>query len=155
MVFTGRATCNLRMSSLWSRLTGTKSTDQLGWMKDNASESCLICSVPFGIRIRRHHCRVCYRLVCGNCSPHQVQLDTNDEDLHRACNQCYTQLNDTSLSSIRQVRSALRVENTEQILIKMNVHAAENLRPATEGGFLTNTSSDSTRHAYLTISSCP
>ena len=81
-----------------------------------------------------------------------MQLDTNDEDLHRACNQCYTQLNDTSLSSIRQVRSALRVENTEQILIKMNVHAAENLKPATEGGFLTNTSSDSIRHAYLTIS---
>ncbi len=131
---------------------GVQSKEQLGWMKDNASESCLICSITFSIRIRRHHCRVCYRLVCGNCSPHQERLDANEETLHRVCNQCYTQLHATSLSSVRQVRSALRIENTEQILIRMTVHAAENLKAATEGGFLTNTSSDSVRHAYLTIS---
>ena len=119
------------MSSLWARLMGVQSEEQKGWMKDNASESCLICSVPFNISTRRHHCRVCYRLVCGNCSPHKVQLDVDRDTLHRACTQCYTQLNATSLSSVRQVRSALRIENTEQILIKMNVHAAENLKPAT------------------------
>ena len=140
------------MSSLWARLMGVQSEEQKGWMKDNASESCLICSVPFNISTRRHHCRVCYRLVCGNCSPHKVQLDVDRDTLHRACTQCYTQLNATSLSSVRQVRSALRIENTEQILIKMNVHAAENLKPATDGGFLTSTSADNVRNAYLTIS---
>ena len=138
------------MSALWNRLSSLGKGNQLGWMNDNESDSCLVCNVAFSLRIRRHHCRVCYRLVCGNCSPNNVQLSAGEGSIHRACNECCARLGSTSSSSIRQVRSALRIENSEQILLKMFVHSAKNLTSATEGGFLS--ASDSTRSAYCTIS---
>lgn len=115
------------MAALWTRLSSLGKKDQLGWMNDSESDSCLLCHITFSLRIRRHHCRVCYRLVCGNCSPHTVKLSAGEEPIHRACNECFTRLGATSSSSIRQVRSALRIENSEQILLKMFVHSAENL----------------------------
>ena len=123
--------------SLWNRLSAlTGKKDQLGWMNDSESDTCLLCKVTFSIRIRRHHCRVCYRLVCGACSPHNVQLSSGEGKIHRACNECFVRLNSTSVTSIRQVRSAFRIENSEQILIKMCLHSAENLSPAIESGSL-------------------
>mmetsp|Transcript_44386 Transcript_44386/g.95670 ORF Transcript_44386/g.95670 Transcript_44386/m.95670 type:complete len:643 (-) Transcript_44386:182-2110(-) len=51
---------------------------------------CAICDSRFNLRLRRHHCRICGRCVCWNCSPHQVKLDgpCQDEGLSRACRTC-------------------------------------------------------------------
>lgn len=138
------------MASLWNRLLGGKK-DQLGWMNDSESDSCLLCCTTFSLRIRRHHCRVCYRLVCGNCSPHTVQLSAGEGPVHRACNECFARLNATSSSTIRQVRSALRIENSEHIILKLFVHSAQNLTPAVEGFTITNNIPMS-NFAYLLLS---
>ncbi|GAB9471276.1 hypothetical protein Gpo141_00008496 [Globisporangium polare] len=40
------------------------------WRPDAASDSCLCCGKGFSIWTRRrHHCRACGELVCGDCSP--------------------------------------------------------------------------------------
>lgn len=38
------------------------------WMPDDASEKCLVCDTTFGrLSNRKHHCRLCGRLVCSGC----------------------------------------------------------------------------------------
>lgn len=38
------------------------------WIPDGRTESCMRCRRSFGWRRRRHHCRLCGRCVCANCS---------------------------------------------------------------------------------------
>lgn len=59
------------------------------WTPDNASNTCLICGSDFTFFRRRHHCRRCGNLVCGNCSANTARVD-NSETLVRVCDTCYT-----------------------------------------------------------------
>ena len=38
------------------------------WQPDNAVSDCFSCGMSFTLVRRRHHCRVCLRVVCGACS---------------------------------------------------------------------------------------
>lgn len=38
------------------------------WIPDGKTENCMRCAKSFGWRRRRHHCRLCGRLVCASCS---------------------------------------------------------------------------------------
>ncbi|KAI1259283.1 FYVE zinc finger-domain-containing protein [Xylariaceae sp. FL1019] len=42
------------------------------WQPDQAVANCPICNVQFGMITRKHHCRKCGRVVCGQCSPHRI-----------------------------------------------------------------------------------
>eukprot|EP00927_Polykrikos_kofoidii_P061955 TRINITY_DN56775_c0_g1_i1.p1 TRINITY_DN56775_c0_g1~~TRINITY_DN56775_c0_g1_i1.p1 ORF type:complete len:503 (-),score=50.62 TRINITY_DN56775_c0_g1_i1:40-1500(-) len=55
------------------------------WEED--ADSCGVCSISLGKRYfrRRHHCRLCGRCVCGQCSPSNILVDGK---LQRACNLC-------------------------------------------------------------------
>ena len=44
------------------------------WQPDEEAASCTICSRPFSLLIRRHHCRKCGKIVCGWCSGHRIRL---------------------------------------------------------------------------------
>ena len=44
------------------------------WERDSESDSCRVCEKTFGVFRRRHHCRKCGRLVCGNCSKYAPAL---------------------------------------------------------------------------------
>ncbi|ODQ80969.1 hypothetical protein BABINDRAFT_59426 [Babjeviella inositovora NRRL Y-12698] len=48
------------------------SSDVLVWQPDSLSRACPICSKKYTFFNRRHHCRKCGRVVCGNCSQHDV-----------------------------------------------------------------------------------
>jgi len=56
------------------------------WTEDSA---CAVCGLELGKRkLRpRHHCRICWRSVCSNCSPSSVQL-VGEKVLQRVCNPC-------------------------------------------------------------------
>lgn len=60
-------------------------------MMDSESTACLLCRNAFSLTVRRHHCRVCYRLVCGTCSNHSLEID-DDGTHHRVCNDCFKKL---------------------------------------------------------------
>ncbi|WAR59802.1 hypothetical protein PtB15_11B443 [Puccinia triticina] len=34
------------------------------WQDDTSAGDCTLCHTPFGLRIRKHHCRLCGQLVC-------------------------------------------------------------------------------------------
>lgn len=75
------------MSSLLSNVSNMFKEKVLGskkesWFDDSVSASCLICNEAFSMTLRKHHCRFCYRLVCGRCSSRTI----NDA---RACEECF------------------------------------------------------------------
>lgn len=44
------------------------------WQPDSEVTKCPICNTAFGFWYRKHHCRKCGRVVCGNCSPHRITI---------------------------------------------------------------------------------
>ncbi|KAI0694894.1 hypothetical protein BC835DRAFT_1274120 [Cytidiella melzeri] len=66
------------------------------WIPDGRTESCMRCGRTFGWRRRRHHCRLCGRCVCAQCSTKTFFVvdptRSNDKDSSkpaRACGACY------------------------------------------------------------------
>lgn len=51
--------------------------------------NCTVCNARLGKRLlrRRHHCRICGRLVCSNCSPSLAVMDGEKQPV-RACTPC-------------------------------------------------------------------
>ena len=44
------------------------------WQPDSEVNECPVCSTPFTLFYRKHHCRKCGRVVCANCSPHRITI---------------------------------------------------------------------------------
>lgn len=59
------------------------------WVPDNHSNRCMLCTGSFTFKNRRHHCRVCGILVCGNCSCSTL-YDHRHEKRVRVCDSCFT-----------------------------------------------------------------
>lgn len=60
-------------------------------MPDGSSSKCLLCPQEFTFFERRHHCRHCNRLVCGDCSTARRILPPafgHGSELVRVCKQC-------------------------------------------------------------------
>lgn len=38
------------------------------WSDDSECISCRICNTKFSITRRKHHCRLCGKIMCNNCS---------------------------------------------------------------------------------------
>eukprot|EP00299_Pterocystis_sp_00344_P011823 c5580_g1_i2.p1 GENE.c5580_g1_i2~~c5580_g1_i2.p1 ORF type:complete len:340 (-),score=28.19 c5580_g1_i2:94-1074(-) len=59
------------------------------WMPNEMSEECLLCNKKFSmVNRRRHHCRNCGRLVCGDCSGAKTIIPGLPKGLHRVCDRC-------------------------------------------------------------------
>ncbi|KAF9583543.1 hypothetical protein BGW38_009217 [Lunasporangiospora selenospora] len=61
------------------------------WIPDQNAARCMICSEDFSALFRRkHHCRLCGKVVCRNCSTRRVLIKAADtEKPGRACDDCY------------------------------------------------------------------
>ncbi|KAH3760929.1 protein piccolo [Pelomyxa schiedti] len=57
------------------------------WIPDKNAKFCMICSQVFNVIIRRHHCRKCGKVMCGNCS-RQRSLENVAEKHVRVCKFC-------------------------------------------------------------------
>ncbi|ELP83845.1 Rho/RAC guanine nucleotide exchange factor, putative [Entamoeba invadens IP1] len=60
------------------------------WIPDNETKCCLICHDPFTFVNRRHHCRMCGRCICGDCSRGKIQLAPKGPE-ERVCKICFAQ----------------------------------------------------------------
>jgi hypothetical protein len=56
---------------------------------DQSVSMCQLCSKEFTFTFRRHHCRACGRVVCGNCSPYKAYLSylSKEERICLICEQ--------------------------------------------------------------------
>jgi hypothetical protein len=84
------------------------------WQADEQATECFLCHSKFTLFFRRHHCRKCGRVVCGNCSsnrstylpstyvvspPSQIFLESPHVP-HRTCDVC--------MEELEMLRAALR-----------------------------------------------
>ena len=44
------------------------------WLPDQLAPSCQLCALAFSASNRRHHCRHCGRIACGDCSSHKSAI---------------------------------------------------------------------------------
>jgi hypothetical protein len=58
------------------------------WEPDDARDFCFLCSATFSWSRRRHHCRVCGKLICGNCSQNLIISEALGEAPVRCCDKC-------------------------------------------------------------------
>jgi hypothetical protein len=70
------------------------------WQQDQTSNQCFLCNESFTFLNRRHHCRRCGVLCCGDCSKARLPMPTasgsgasaGDAPLERMCDRCKTEL---------------------------------------------------------------
>ena len=73
------------------------------WISEE-KKACMLCSSPFTIRLRRHHCRVCGWMVCSKCAPERYTVMT-DRWCSSTEGHALTQLTDGSKKEKRCCRS--------------------------------------------------
>eukprot|EP01103_Thecamoeba_quadrilineata_P013377 TRINITY_DN3700_c0_g1_i2.p1 TRINITY_DN3700_c0_g1~~TRINITY_DN3700_c0_g1_i2.p1 ORF type:complete len:158 (-),score=27.15 TRINITY_DN3700_c0_g1_i2:71-544(-) len=65
------------------------------WEADEQTSNCHLCQAQFSVIRRRHHCRNCGKIFCGNCSSNKLKLPqykTNSGRPERVCNSCFAKL---------------------------------------------------------------
>ncbi len=78
--------------------TGTRKSSLTGeraavWEADTEGNTCRACHREFSLFVRRHHCRRCGKLVCGNCSASSWLIENIDKkNKVRVCDQCLDEL---------------------------------------------------------------
>lgn len=98
------------------------------WIPDTVADGCSICKIGFNIFRRRHHCRKCGALVCGNDSKNSMILrHIHLTKAQRVCNICYdtndnsTYSYDVSSNSSQRINFTHENENTiESNISKVN-----------------------------------
>ncbi|ORX88054.1 hypothetical protein K493DRAFT_341408 [Basidiobolus meristosporus CBS 931.73] len=60
------------------------------WVPDEEASCCMSCKVTkFSMMIRRHHCRLCGRVICWKCSHLREHINTSGQSV-RICKDCLT-----------------------------------------------------------------
>lgn len=62
------------------------------WVPDARVTMCMLCLAEFSITWRRHHCRACGRIICGNCSENKAPLRYLKYMPARVCDDCFVKL---------------------------------------------------------------
>jgi len=80
------------------------------WIPDEEANACNLCHSEFSAIFRRHHCRACGKLVCGNCSAHRLEMRPGIKE--RVCDNCevqFTSEHGTGLAEALKVKSQMAV----------------------------------------------
>ena len=72
------------------------------WVPDDAHTACALCATEFTFLKRRHHCRHCGSVICGDCSRHRFLLPHIDKKPSRICDICHTKLATTNLQERKE-----------------------------------------------------
>jgi len=102
------------------RLTGRKTMwleEAPVWIPDSQAGKCSGCGDRFSLVKRRHHCRYCGNIFCGNCTNKKLRLPNLGSDRVRVCGKCFS---DNSLKSVwknelRSVRKTMTETEKKRI----------------------------------------
>ena len=90
------------------------------WVRDEAVSMCMLCDVMFTKFRRRHHCRACGRVVCGNCSSFKATLEYKNGKLEKVCEVCHRILvtgssEEKAKEAVTKGNSILKIGNESKI----------------------------------------
>jgi hypothetical protein len=74
--------------TLIARVFMRNSDYKVGWVLNDASSECMICSEPFSLIYTRHHCRACGCLACNECCSQEVNIKQLPARKSRVCDVC-------------------------------------------------------------------
>lgn len=80
-----------RVRNTTAFLTCPHSTGISTWQDDKEAEGCSACEKPFSVSRRRHHCRKCGQIFCGQCSEGSMPLIRGGKPV-RVCDACQQEL---------------------------------------------------------------
>eukprot|EP00927_Polykrikos_kofoidii_P069446 TRINITY_DN64928_c0_g1_i1.p1 TRINITY_DN64928_c0_g1~~TRINITY_DN64928_c0_g1_i1.p1 ORF type:complete len:308 (+),score=55.39 TRINITY_DN64928_c0_g1_i1:57-980(+) len=75
----------------------------LAWVRDEEVTECQLCSTKFSVVVRKHHCRACGRVVCGNCSDNTMYVPSLQKR-ERVCDPCCETLRHEKTLSLSEKR---------------------------------------------------
>ncbi|KAK9470405.1 FYVE zinc finger-domain-containing protein [Dipodascopsis tothii] len=97
------------------------------WQPDQEAADCPICHRPFTVFFRRHHCRICGRVVCALCSPSSIPYPPGTYavpptqkapapagTLLRTCDDCIREPSSSSPSSYSSFPASTSVARSSQ-----------------------------------------
>jgi hypothetical protein len=85
------------MEQLFSKLVSAVAGDKAApakdyWVDDSKVKACYECETPFSMLVRRHHCRICGRIFCANCTMTSAPAGKGEappgQSWQRICNYC-------------------------------------------------------------------
>lgn len=87
------------------------------WMDNDEADGCLQCSTTFSFTLRKHHCRLCGRIFCHNCSNNWLMTTASSRPT-RVCNACAVQQDRLERAARNpSVSTTISVESEEDDLV--------------------------------------
>jgi len=74
------------------------------WQPDGDCTSCNACHAAFSWCKRRHHCRMCGLIFCGDCSARKFTVPGEGDGAKRVCNTCHRKL---AAAAVRELPIAI------------------------------------------------
>jgi len=88
------------------------------WVPDEEASHCFLCHAEFGQVRRKHHCRLCGRITCGDCSQTRLRLQGYSEK-QRICDECENRnRDDATLAIADEVRVSQQIQETLKKALK-------------------------------------
>lgn len=76
------------------------------WIPDKDADTCMSCKTSkFTVVNRRHHCRNCGHVICGDCSKNKFLLASQSDEPLRVCNTCFKILSKNSGGSMETTKN--------------------------------------------------
>lgn len=74
------------------------------WISDSAAENCMECQKPFNaLTRRRHHCRLCGRVLCADCVPRKVMILAISDKPEKVCETCFTNMKKKPMKKVKEI----------------------------------------------------
>lgn len=94
------------------------------WIPDDDAHKCSLCDNSFNLLNRRHHCRGCGNVVCGNCSRHtarlpQYGLQSKEERICDVCNKTQGEI-ETTFHRASDLKQKLSEGQTKRRIFEEN-----------------------------------
>ncbi|XP_065350137.1 FYVE, RhoGEF and PH domain-containing protein 6-like [Cloeon dipterum] len=104
------------------------------WIPDDRVTTCQNCAVrEFSLTHRRHHCRACGYVVCGECSTNKALLRYIQYQAARVCDKCYDILQKEFDDPLFSLPADLSNEAINEIMENAKIHYKKTLPSSKKG----------------------